>query len=503
MNYYNLSSFRKPSKLRKEIENYATPRPNSISRTAKPSWISLFLIVMLMAMNHSVWAQSSANYTFVTNTTGSLALDMNGNAIDMSAGTQLVGPGLDASASAVTNIGFDFHLMGNRFTQFSIQEDGILQLGATAAPTNVYTITGGSATSPRLTAFSADMKTGITTGKVHYKVVGTAPNRVLVVEFLDMQLFYTGTGTAGTSTWQIRLYEKGSIEYVYGAFSVTDVTTSASNRAPSVGFYIGTATGSFASILYAGNTLSTTSPYAANPTVTAVGTIASLNSSADGSRRVYRLIPPGNPGNALATVIPPPSSLSFLNAFASNMTLSWTESSPNIDVLKYVVLRSTDGGTTYTQVGAVNAGTSTYNATGLTPNTSYAWRVYAISEGGVSTFIDGVQSTTAPGTYTSVASGNWNSPSTWDLGSVPSSIDSAVISAGNTVAIDASGLSINNLSVTGTLTYGTTPSSFTVNGNLTVAAGGTFNVFNGTTGKTLTVAGNVSNNGVIDVFSRS
>lgn len=499
MNYYTLSSFRKTSKLRKGIENLADPRPDSISRGARPSWVSLFLIVMLMAMNHSVWAQSSANYTFATSTTGSLALDMNGGAVDMSAGTtQLVGPGLDAAVSAVTNIGFDFHFMGNRFTQFSVQEDGILQLGSTAAPTNTYSINGGSATSPRLSAFNADLRTGLTTGKVHYKVSGTAPNRVLVVEFLNMQLFYTSTtSVAATSTWQMRLYEKGNVEYVYGSMSAVDV--GAGNKSPSIGFYTGSATGAFASVLYAGNTVSVTNPYAANPAVTALGAIANLDSSANGSRRVYQFIPPGNPGNALATVIPPPTFLSFSSVAGGSMTVNWAESSPNIDVLKYIILRSSDGGATYTLAGSVNVGTTTYNATGLTPSTTYNWRVYAISEGGKSTNLEDVQATLPPGTFTSVATGNWNSPATWDAGSVPNSFDNAVVSAGNTVTIDATGLSINNLSVQGTLAYATTPSNFTVGNNLTVASGALVNVFNGTTGKTLTVAGNIANNGVIDL----
>ena len=499
MNYYTLSSFRKTSKLRKGIGNLADPRPDSVSRGARPSWVSLFLIVILMAMNHSVWAQNSANYTFATSTTGSLALDMNGGAIDMSTGTtQLIGAGLDAAASAVTNIGFDFHLMGNRFTQFSVQEDGILQLGSTAVGTNVYTINSGSATSPRLSAFNADLRTGLTTGKVHYKVSGTAPNRVLVVEFLNMQLFYTSTtSVAASSTWQIRLYEKGNVEYVYGTMSAVDV--GAGNKSPSIGFYTGSATGAFASVLYAGNTVSVTNPYAANPAVTAVGAIANLNSAADGSRRVYQFIPPGNPGNALATVIPPPTFLSFSNVGSASVTLNWAESSPNIDVVKYIILRSSDGGATYTQAGSVNVGTTTYNATGLTPTTTYSWRVYAVSEGAKSNDLDGVQATNAVGTYTSVVTGNWNSASTWDAGMVPSSYDSAIVSAGTTVTVDATGLSIANLSVEGTLAYGSTPANFTVGSNLTVASGGVVNVFNGTTGKTLIVGGNIQNNGTIDL----
>jgi hypothetical protein len=168
----------------------------------------LFTLLMMLALT-VVHAQSTANYTFTTNSTGSLA-DVSGTAVDMSTGTtQLVGPGLDATASGVTAIaiGFDYYFMGTRFTQFSVQEDGILQLGATVVGTNAYTITGGTAAAPRLAAFNADLKTGTTTGKIHYKLVGTAPNRTLVVEFKEMQLFYTSLGSTGTSTWQMRLYE--------------------------------------------------------------------------------------------------------------------------------------------------------------------------------------------------------------------------------------------------------------------------------------------------------
>jgi hypothetical protein len=500
MNYYTLSSFRKTSKLRKGIGNLADPRPDSVSRGARPSWVSLFLIVILMAMNHSVWAQNSANYTFATSTAGSLALDMNGGAIDMSTGTtQLIGAGADNSASAVTNIGFDFFFMGNRFTQFSVQDDGILQLGSTLVDRNTYTLSGGSVTSPRLSAFNADLRTGLSTGKVHYKVSGTAPNRVLVVEFFNMQLFYTGSAMTSTARWQIRLYEKGNVEYVYGSVSAIDIGNGEANRSPSIGFAVGNTAGTFASVLYATNTASVSTPYAANPAVTALGPIANLDSAADGSRRVYQFIPPGNPGNALTAVLPPPTFLSFSNVGAVSMTLNWAESTPNMDVLKYVILRSADGGATYSFVSTVNVGTTTYNATGLSPATSYSWRVYALSEGGKSTNLDAVQATNPPGTYTSVVSGNWNSASTWDVGSVPNSYDNAIVSAATTVTVDATALSISNLSVEGTLAYGTTPNNFTVGNNLTVAPGGVVNVFNGTTGKTLTVGGNIQNNGSIDL----
>lgn len=114
--------------------------------------------------------------------------------------------------------------------------------------------------------------------------------------------------------------------------------------------------------------------------------------------------------------------------------------------------------------------------------------------------IDGISLTSAlPGNYVTVASGNWSSSSTWDSGIVPTSSDNATVSTGHIVSIDAANQTANNLVINGTLEYGSTPTSFAVMGNLTVNSGGIFNAFNGTTGKTLNVAGNLTNNGNINL----
>jgi hypothetical protein len=104
----------------------------------------------------------------------------------------------------------------------------------------------------------------------------------------------------------------------------------------------------------------------------------------------------------------------------------------------------------------------------------------------------------APGTFTSIVTGNWNSPSTWDANAVPTSVDNAIVSTGHTVTADLVTTSVNNLTVNGTLAYATACTNVAVAGNLTVASTGLINVFNSTTGKTLTVAGNITNNGRID-----
>jgi hypothetical protein len=104
-----------------------------------------------------------------------------------------------------------------------------------------------------------------------------------------------------------------------------------------------------------------------------------------------------------------------------------------------------------------------------------------------------------PGTFISVVTGNWNAAATWDANAVPSSLDNVIISTGHTVTADLVTTSSNNLTVNGTLAYATACTNFSVGGNLTVASTGLINVFTTTTGKTLTVAGNITNDGRIDL----
>lgn len=465
------------------------------------SWGIIALLLMLCLMPKSMIAQSSANYAFATNATGSLTLDQNGNAVSMGSGTTpLVGAGLDATASGVTNIGFDYYFMGTRFTQFSVQEDGILQLGATAVGTNVYTLTGGTLVAPRLSAFNADMRTGTTTGKIHYKLVGTAPNRALIVEFTDMQLFYTASpGTAGTSTWQMRLYENGNLEYVYGVMSATNIATS--SRAPSIGFYVGATTGNFASVLYATNTNSTSTPYAANGNVAAVGDIANLNSTADGSRRVYSYAP---------SVLEPanPTTLTFPTNTAISTTLSWVDNSTN--EFAFLVTRATDAAFTANVVTAtvlsttsVATGTAyTSVQTGLSPSTQYYYKVVAIQEGPARlTGLTGSATTLATGTISAVASGNWSDIATWSSGAVPSATDDVIIPAGIVVTEDVTAATAYSLAISGDLVYAVaTARTLTVGTNVTINAGGSFkSAASGTViTHSLVVGGNLINNGTLD-----
>lgn len=151
-----------------------------------------------------VQGQSVTNYAFSTTTTGSLALDANGNTVDMSIGTtQLVASGVDTSVSTVQAIGFDFIGMGTLQTNFSANSNGAMGLGNVAIGTS-GTTNAGTATTMFIAPFGGDHATHAT-GKVHYKVVGSAPNRALVVEWLNMEMDWASSTSNGT--YQARIYE--------------------------------------------------------------------------------------------------------------------------------------------------------------------------------------------------------------------------------------------------------------------------------------------------------
>lgn len=345
-------------------------------------WLVLSALFGLMCISPHLLlrAQSTANYAFSTNTTGSLGLDMNGNVVDMSTGTtQLVAADLDDNASAVTNIGFNFVLYGSAFTQFSANSNGLIQLGGTVVAGAGYLASGGSVASPRLGALVADLRTGAA-GKVHYKLVGTAPNRCLVVEFLNMSITYVASPGSNDGTYQVRLYEStGVIEYVYGSMYKNNSNTT--STAINTGFSVGTAANTLASVTTSTNTVSYTT-YNSN-TYTNATNIANLHSTTDGSRRVYTFTPPAPPAA--------PTALSFTGVSATGMTLNWTDNSTT--EAGYNVYRSVDN-VNYTLVGQLAANTITYAASSLSPSTLYYWKVVSYAEL-ESTPLTGSQSTTA------------------------------------------------------------------------------------------------------------
>ena len=424
--------------------------------------LSGLLVLALSPAAASAQALSASTYPFVATT--SVPLE------DMSSGTTtLVGPNQDSGVSSLASIGFDLWFVGTRYTQFSANSNGLLRLGGTvigvAAANNLATATQV----PQVAPYWDDLWTG-TNGKVHYKVVGVAPARKLVVEWQNIQVPKVGTGLAGAATWQCWLSESsGRIEFVYGAGMAPNTAQSGA----SIGF--GSSATAFASVT------STT------PSV-AYGTANNANTAAIVSGTRYSFAPP---------VPNAPSGLAFASVTAVGMTLNWTDVATN--EVGYALYRSTDG-ISYSFVTQLAANATSSIQSGLNPSTTYFWKVYAVTEGALSASADGSHATSPAGSIVTGGSGNWSSTvpdAPWPGGVLPTTSDNVIVADGHTVTVDAAAICFDltvGQGTTGALRFeATTARTLAVGRNLLVSAGGLLSsAATGTqAGHVLTVAGKI------------
>ncbi|HSW56518.1 MAG TPA: choice-of-anchor J domain-containing protein, partial [Ignavibacteriaceae bacterium] len=217
----------------------------------------------------------------------------------------------------------------------------------------------------------------------------------------------------------------------------------------------------------------------------------------------------------------PPISFTATNITTTGMDIGWTDNST--DEVLFRVYRSTDNinfiknGSDIPSTSVGTTGTLySQTQTGLLPGVTYYFRIAAFTDF-ESAYLTGSQATLAGGSITSNGTGGglWSATTTWTGGVVPTATDNVTILNGDVVTLDGTTPVCNNLTIgggtSGTLEYQATPlAGLTVNGNLTVAAGGTFSAGTGTltthtlaigsaTGAESGVSGSLINNGTFDL----
>lgn len=182
----------------------------------KKLFITLIVSVLYLLGVH---AQNIANYHFSTSQTAVLE--------DMTGSTQLIPGSARNLASSVTPIGFTFKFMASDYTQFSVNSNGQFCFGAIAIPG--AGIDNPIAGMPLLVPISgSDSILG--SGKVHYAVKGTSPNRILVVEWKDLIIPFPivdnnpPIAEFNLTQIQVILHEtSGLIEFKYGVVNNNSV----------------------------------------------------------------------------------------------------------------------------------------------------------------------------------------------------------------------------------------------------------------------------------------
>ena len=116
-------------------------------------------------------------------------------------------------STGTNTIGFTFNWFGVSYTNFSVSSNGYLQLGGNSGPYNYPNSNTYGAGYFEL--FSGDLQgAGLSTSTISYKVIGTAPNRSLIVQWRDWS-YYSYT-TTNILNGQIIISENGSVKYLYG-----------------------------------------------------------------------------------------------------------------------------------------------------------------------------------------------------------------------------------------------------------------------------------------------
>lgn len=230
-------------------------------------------------------ADLAKNYGFSTSTSASLDA--------MIGATNAIGTGNDDATKDTMNIGFTFHFAGADYTKFGVNVNGWLKLGNTPVG-NGYFSNDLTTTdfNPKITAFWDDQHTG-TNGGVDYLLTGTAPYRVLKVQWTTNR--YPGSSDPYTMTYQLWLYETTNIiEMRYGAMNPDGTPSS------SVG--ITSAATDYQSVTISTNTSS-------------ISSVNNGNSAYPSTGRMYRFVPPAPPCQSARTpVIATISSAPSINA---------------------------------------------------------------------------------------------------------------------------------------------------------------------------------------------
>ncbi len=200
----------------------------------------VFFLLVTFFTCHSVNAQlnsytfTSSSGTFTSITAGTvLGTTANDEQVFNNNTTGAVAPQTDIGFP----IGFNFTYNGTVYDRFAVNTNGWITLG-----TGTFTI-GGTSTpisniattgfANILSAMGRDL-TGQTGSELSYKLTGTSPSRVLVVQWLNYKAYNNPLGE--NFNFQIRLSEVNSvINFVYGTVTTTNTSTTTAGNPTQLG----------------------------------------------------------------------------------------------------------------------------------------------------------------------------------------------------------------------------------------------------------------------------
>ncbi len=215
-----------------------------------------------------------------------------GSYVANTAPTTIHAAGVDDALSASLPIGFTFQYGCVNYTNFKASSNGWLTFNTAVTANNAFNNLATSSDRPIIAPLWDDLAVG-SGGTVNYKLTGTSPNRVLTVEWSQMEWSYSAT------TWgigfQVKLYETTNvIEFIYNR----NGTAGANLVSPSASIGVsGTTVGEFYSL----------QDVTASPTYSTTTETTNL-STKPATGQIYRFTPPatcsGTPTAGTANAAP-------------------------------------------------------------------------------------------------------------------------------------------------------------------------------------------------------
>ena len=302
----------------------------------------LCMLLMLVTLGMSGFAQVLSDYIMTTGTDATKWQTLTTT-------TNLITGTGDSKASAVTDIGFTFNFAGTNYTQFSVNSDGNLRLGAAVTGTVNYSTpfssTNANANNPKINMMGCD---GYITdsGYVYHEVIGTAPDRVCVIEFATST--YNTVSRPSLLRWQVQLFEgSNNIQIVY----YSAMPPILPNVARQPGMCVNNT-----DIILIDNYHN-----AAHYTTGQSTNSCPITTWPDVNRYYLFTI----------SDCPTPGNFNVATLGSTSVDLTWTSATGGTDFVLQYKTPTTDWSNATTE----NAYDTTYNLTGLTPSTTYQLRV--------------------------------------------------------------------------------------------------------------------------------
>ncbi len=276
----------------------------------------------------------------------------------------------DDALSAAFPIGFDFAYNGVTYTSVKASSNGLLTFNAVGSSTTANNLATTSTTArPALAPLWDDIQCS---EGVKYELSGTAPNRVLTVEWRNMEWNWSSSQLA--ISFQVKLYEGTNIiDFVYQ--SETPAGNPGGSGGASIGL-MGSASSDFLSLQNS----------SAAPTTSSTSSTNNI-STKPASGQIYRFGPPPFPEVIFSSINP--STVSCTTSPARQIDLNVTISSGTVSS---VILNYAFNGVAQTPINMTNTSGSNYSATipAATPvNAVVTWNVVATANTGTTTYYNG------------------------------------------------------------------------------------------------------------------